>query len=65
MCPSEVDHFAKNEPEKFKADKTLVDNLRFCDLLMYLDTITVSHELISDANFFFEVLANVTKGQAF
>jgi hypothetical protein len=32
---------------------------------MYLDTITVSQELVSDANFLFEVLANVTKERAF
>lgn len=39
--------------------------LRFCDLLMYLDTITVSPKLIRDADFFFDVLSKVTKGRAF
>lgn len=32
---------------------------------MYLDTVTVSYEMVADADYFFDVLAKVTKNQAF
>ena len=55
----------KSQPEKYEAMDKLVENLRFCDLLMYLDTITVSQKLITDSNYFFDVLSRVTVGKAF
>ena len=62
---SEVEHLAKKEPAKYEAQQVLVENLRFCDLLMYLDTITVSQKLIADSSFFFDILARVTDDRAF
>ena len=56
---------AKTEPAKYEAQQVLVENLRFCDLLMYLDTITVSQKLIADSSYFFDILARVTKDRAF
>jgi hypothetical protein len=65
QCVSEVEHLAKKEPAKYEAQQVLVENLRFCDLLMYLDTITVSQKLIADSSFFFDILARVTDDRAF
>jgi len=62
---TETEKQKENEPDKLQAFKQLADNVRFCDLFQYLDTISISPELVKDPAAFFEVMSNSTNGQAF
>ena len=60
-----MENFMQAEPVKYLATNVLIHNLRFCDLLFYTDTISVSHDLVEDADTIFQALEAVTDGQAF
>jgi hypothetical protein len=54
-----------NDSLKYHAQQTLEQNLVFCDLFVYLDTVSVSHSLIENVDDFFNTLSYASNGQAF
>jgi hypothetical protein len=47
------------------AQSKLEANVRFCDVFQYLDTITVSYEMVENPSNFFNTLTHISGGQVF
>lgn len=54
-----------DDPRRQAAYDTLCANVKLADLFMYLDTITISPQLVSDVDNFFNVMERATNSNAF
>ena len=62
---NEIDRMIEQEAESYQGANDLVQNLRFCDLFFYLDTVSVSYDFVKDPNQLFSALNAVSGGQSF
>ena len=62
---TEIERFMLEEPSKYLAYQYLFNSIRFNDLLMYADTISVTHAIIQDPQALFGALNSASGGQAF
>mmetsp|Transcript_28971 Transcript_28971/g.27916 ORF Transcript_28971/g.27916 Transcript_28971/m.27916 type:complete len:115 (-) Transcript_28971:2301-2645(-) len=65
--PSDITNQAKvqENPPKFQAQDEILKNILLTDYNHYLDTLTVSQELVQDSEHFFELFALASDQQAF
>ena len=61
----ETENLSEQEPKRMSAFNELLENVRFCDLFQYLDTISVSLDIVKNSSHFFEIMHNSTYGKAF
>jgi hypothetical protein len=54
-----------NDPFKYYSQQILEKLIRFSDKFQYCDTITVDMNFVANSKKFFEVMSNITEGQAF
>jgi len=59
---SEIDSIIQNDTLKYMAQQKLEANVRLCDVLSYLDTISVSYEMVDNATNFFNTLSYISGG---
>ena len=62
---NEIDRMIEQEGERYQRENDLVQNLRFCDLFFYLDTVSVSYDFVKDPNQLFSALNAISGGQSF
>lgn len=54
-----------DKPEVHEGCLILVESVKLADFFIYLDTITVAHELVVDPEKFFKIMRNATDQKAF
>lgn len=59
---SEIDSIMQNDMFKYMAQKKLEDNVRLSDVFAYLDTISVSYEMVENGTNFFSTLSYISGG---
>ena len=62
---SEIDSIIQSDMLKYMAQKKLEENVRLCDVFSYLDTISVSYEMVENGTNFFNTLSYISGGQVF